>query len=127
MEKDFWKWHEKKRWVHDEKSRPFFKEREIWFCYLGANVGFEEDGSGEEFLRPIIILKRFSGMIFFAIPLTRTVRSGRYYFSCAVRNETNTAILSQGRSLDVKRLRYKIGEVSKNDFNALRGRFFQLF
>jgi mRNA-degrading endonuclease toxin of MazEF toxin-antitoxin module len=127
MEKDFLKWHEKKRWIHQEKARPFFKAREIWFCCLGANVGFEEDGSGAEFLRPVVIFKRFGRATFFGIPLTRTVRLGEYYFSCIVHNETNTALLSQGRSLDAKRLRYKIGEISKNDFDALRGRFFQLF
>ena len=92
MEKDFLRWHGKKRWLHKEKVRPFFREREIWFCYLGANVGFEEDGSGDEFLRPVVILKRFNRVTFFGIPLTRTIRMGEYYFSCIVRNETNTAL-----------------------------------
>jgi mRNA interferase MazF len=127
MKKDFWEWHEKKRWIHNEKIRPFFKEREIWFCSLGANIGFEEDGSGDEFLRPVIILKQFGATTFFAIPLTRTVRLGKYYFSCTIRGEINTALLSQGRSLDAKRLRYKIGEISKNEFNTLKEQFFRLF
>lgn len=127
MEKDFLRWHGKKRWLHKEKVRPFFREREIWFCYLGANVGFEEDGSGDEFLRPAIILRRFSEMMFFAIPLTRTARSGKDYFNFTTRRGESTALLAQAHSLDTKRLRYKISEISKEDFDTLLERFLNLF
>ncbi|MEK9174552.1 MAG: hypothetical protein AAB725_01115 [Patescibacteria group bacterium] len=57
MKKDFQKWHSKKSWINDIDKPPFFHEREIWFCYLGANVGFEQDGTGEDFLETIKKLK----------------------------------------------------------------------
>ena len=43
----------------DIQERPYFKEREIWWVNLGVNVGFEQDGKGDNFERPILILKKF--------------------------------------------------------------------
>ncbi len=81
MKKDFQKWHSKKAKVDKVENRPFFHEREIWFCHLGVNVGFEQDGSGEEFLRPIVIIKKFSNEVFWAVPLTKTDKRTKFYFS----------------------------------------------
>ena len=71
MKKDFKKWHEKKSAIHALPQRPFFHEREIWFCYVGANVGFEQDGSGSEFIRPVVVLRKFNNAVFWAVPLTK--------------------------------------------------------
>ena len=32
MQKDYKKWNEIKKNVHNEQPRVFFKEREVWFC-----------------------------------------------------------------------------------------------
>jgi mRNA interferase MazF len=58
MKKDFKKWHDKKSRINKIEPRPFFHEREIWYCALGVNVGFEQDGSGQDFIRPVIIRVR---------------------------------------------------------------------
>src|SRR6266566_1019469 len=47
MPKDFAKWHTRKSEIDQREPRVFFHEREIWFCHLGANVGFEQDGKGD--------------------------------------------------------------------------------
>ena len=47
MKKDFQKWHDKKSEVDRIKERPFLHVREIWFCHLGVNIGFEQDGNGD--------------------------------------------------------------------------------
>jgi len=47
-----------------KKVRPFFHGREIWFCAIGANIRFEQDGSGTEFLRPVVIIKKFNKEVF---------------------------------------------------------------
>jgi hypothetical protein len=44
MEKDFDRWNVRKAILNDNFDIPFYKERDIWFCYLGMNVGCEEDG-----------------------------------------------------------------------------------
>ena len=119
MEKDFKKWHRRKEYLHEKKARPFFHEGEVWFCALGANVGFEQDGRGESFLRPVIIIRKFNNEIFWSIPLTKNKRKGKYYFCFKLKGEVSTAILSQIRLVDAKRLYYRIGIISERDFLEL--------
>lgn len=119
MEKDFQTWHNKKARIDQIPKRPYFHEREVWFCHLGLNVGFEQDGIGDEFLRPIVIIRKFNNEIFWALPLSRTEKRNRYYAVFQLNEETSVAILSQIRLTDARRLSYKIGEVSKMDFLQL--------
>ena len=127
--KDFRKWHDKKAMVHAKTHRVFFHEREIWFCHLGENVGFEQDGRGEEFLRPIVILKKFNNEVLWGIPLTKNERKENhpYYFVFVFRpGAPSAAILSQIRLIDAKRLKYKIGEIPESNFSALKAKIRQL-
>ena len=41
MEKDFDGWNETKKQIHGRHDAPFYHERELWWCTLGVNVGFE--------------------------------------------------------------------------------------
>lgn len=50
MQKYFEQWHAQKRAIHQDRQRPFFRERQIWFCFLGESIGYEQDGRGREFL-----------------------------------------------------------------------------
>ena len=49
--KNFDKWNELKKKLHiSEKAKDFyFREREIWWCSLGVNIGFEQDGKNDLF------------------------------------------------------------------------------
>jgi len=124
MKKDFKKWHDKKSLVDEIEVRPFFHEREIWYCTMGANVGFEQDGNGEGFLRPAIIFRKFNSEIFWAIPLTRTQKETKYYFQFIFQDDTpSVAILSQMKLMDARRLDHKIGDISKDDFGKLTKKF----
>jgi mRNA interferase MazF len=122
--KDYGKWHSKKTEINEIEKRPFFHEREIWFCYLGSNVGFEEDGSGKDFLRPIVIVRKFSKEIFWGVPLTNSEKKDApYYFSFSFARDSvvkrSTALLSQIRLIDSKRLSYQIGEISEENQKTL--------
>lgn len=125
MSKDFQKWHNKKSDIDQIEQRPFFHESEIWWCSLGTNVGFEQDGGGNDFLRPVIIFKKFNNEIFWAIPLTHTNKKTKYYFqlTSTENGETSTAILSQVRLIDARRLSHKLGNVNKDDFASLTKKF----
>lgn len=123
MKKDFQKWHKKKEQVNDIEKRPFFHEREIWFCHLGVNVGFEQDGTGEDFQRPIVIVRKFNNEICWVVPLSKTEKRNKYYFAFqfdAV--TTSVAIISQIRLLDTQRLSRKIGEMNEGKFNGLKNK-----
>lgn len=128
MNKEYRVWHGKKQFLHNDKERPFFHDREIRVCHMGENVGFEQDGRGEEFLRPIIVLKKFNNEILWAIPLTKVKRKRRpYFFVFSFRSkEKSTALLSQIRLIDAKRLKYKIGYLSEDDFHLLKAKLKQL-
>ena len=124
MEKDFQRWHIKKKYLHKEKVRPFFHEREVWFCAFGINIGFEQDGSGAEFLRPVIIIKKFNNEVFWGLPLTKNQKKNKYYFQFCIegQKESSTAILSQIRLVDAKRLQYKVGDASEDNFSKIKKR-----
>ena len=125
MKKNYQDWHNKKSEINNIIKRPFFHEREIWFCYLGVNVGFEQDGNKEQFLRPVVIVKKFNNEIFWAIPLTKSQKQHKkevekyYYDFSFVPNITSVAILSQIRLIDACRLSRHMGTMAENDFNNL--------
>jgi len=124
MRKDYTKWHEKKSQINEIEPRPFFHKREIWYCTLGVNVGFEQDGGGQDFLRPVIIFKKFNNEIFWAIPLTHTQKETKYYFQFIFQDgSSSAAILSQIKLVDARRLDHKIGDISKDDFEKLIKKF----
>ena len=125
MEKEYKKWHEQKTIIHSQKDRPFFHEREVWFASVGVNIGFEQDGRGEEYLRPVIVLRKFNNEVLWGIPLTKNQKLSKYYFSFEMKGEVSTAILSQIRLVDSKRLQYKIGDIERFDFNDLKRRLRQ--
>ena len=128
MKKDFQSWHSEKSDIHENKERPFFHEREIWFVSLGVNVGFEEDGKGKEFLRPILVLRKFNNESFWGIPVTKRIKSGKYYFTFnLVGRGQNNLILSQLRMMDSKRMQYKIGVIEAEEFNMIKQKLKLLF
>lgn len=121
MKKDFKNWHSQKSELQDYKARPFFHEREIWFTSLGVNVGFEQDGKGKEFQRPVLILKKFNNESFWGLPLTTKKKKGKYYHSFNLDGRgINTVILSQLKFMDAKRLQYKIGMMEIAEFNNIK-------
>ena len=120
MKKDFYKWHEKKKIIHDGEKIPYFYEREIWWCSLGLNIGYEQDGKHDNFERPILILKKFNKYILWAIPLTSKQKLGKYYFHFNFEGEGSIAILSQLKLISSKRLLRKIGMISGEDFAKIR-------
>jgi mRNA interferase MazF len=123
VRKDFQEWHNEKSGLHENKVRAFFHEREIWFASLGANIGFEQDGKHEKFLRPVIILKKFNNEVCWGIPTTKKDKEGKYYFKFEYKEgEFTSAILSQLRLIDSKRLDYKIGVIKESDFIEMKKR-----
>lgn len=100
--KDFDTWNIKKQKVNTAGERNFFKERQIWWCSLGVNIGFEEDGKGDDFIRPILLLKKFSRYAILGVPLSTTSKRGPYYRSIGVVSGHNAvALLSQIRFYEI--------------------------
>lgn len=118
--KDYNGWNSRKIIINDIKNIPYFHEREIWFCFLGTNIGFEQDGAGVDFQRPILIIKKFNRDLFWALPLSKTKRRGHYYFPFNfIDNIISVAILTQIRLIDGRRLSRKIGDLDIDNFKQI--------
>lgn len=121
MSKEFEAWSNKKSVLHNEGLIEFYHEREVWWCSLGINIGDEQDGTGKNFDRPIIIVKGFNKHLFFGAALTGKKKVGQYYFYLGeIEGRDATAILSQVRILDTKRLMKKICTLEKDMFLELK-------
>lgn len=131
--KDYQTWTPLKEELHNaERPRLFFHEREVWHCHLGENIGFEQDGGDDLFLRPVVIIRKFNNSIFWGVPLTRTQKDLPFYFAFKLQSEPETAdgessaILSQIRLIDAKRLRRMTGYISAEDFVLLKKKLMAL-
>jgi mRNA interferase MazF len=120
MKKDFWAWHSKKEQIDAERGVALFHEREVWWCTLGTNIGFEQNGSSELFTRPVVILSKFNLDACLIVPLTAKPKNGKYYFSVGdVSGRDAVAVLSQIRFVDRRRLALKIATMNRDTFQLL--------
>jgi len=128
MKKDYKIWMPVKSEINNKELCPKgIKEREIWICNVGDNVGFEEDGKGNDFTRPVLILKVFSKRFCYIVPLSKTEKRGKYYYAFdGNTGKTSVALLSQIRVIDTMRLRHKIGITDKKDFDKIKKRVIDL-
>ena len=119
--KNFDDWHPQKKDINDNGITPYFSEREIWFCKMGCNVGYEQDGKGEDYSRPVLILKKYNQHLFTGIPLTTKIKPFPFYFGLGmVDDKAAMAILSQLRVFSSKRLINKIETLNETLFEATK-------
>ncbi len=119
--KNFNDWNQKKTKIHERKKTPFCHERELWWCALGVNIGFEQDGTGREYYRPVLILKSFSLETCLIAPLTTSTRVHLLRPSVGeIDGKLAHALISQIRVIDTKRLIRKIGYLDKYIFKDIR-------
>ncbi|MDD2781409.1 type II toxin-antitoxin system PemK/MazF family toxin [Sulfuricurvum sp.] len=118
--KKFDDWNEVKKQVHSRNSIIHFKEREVYWASIGENVGFEQNGKGSDFSRPVLIIKKLNNHLFFGVPLSTQNRSGSFFYEFELLpDKISTALLVQAKVYDVKRLDQKIGMIQKDDFEKL--------
>lgn len=122
MIKDYSEWHDKKSELNNnEEKRPFFHEREVWWCSLGANIGFEQDGKGDKFARPVLVLKKFNNEVFWALPVTTRTKKGKFYSSINLGDGVERlVILSQLRLIDAKRLLDKMATIDELNYSDIQ-------
>ena len=126
-DKNFDLWNNKKKLVHAEQPR-LYTVREIWWCRLGVNVGSEQDGNGAEFLRPVLIIKGFGADTCLVVPLTSSKHKHFLRVPIGeVKGKSASALLSQLRVIDTRRLVEKIGFLEKDSFLELRKTVRRLF
>ncbi len=117
MIKDFDSWNILKKDI-DNRKVIYVSEREIWFCSMGINVGSEQDGKHELFERPVLVIKKVTNNTFIGVPLTSNKKKGSWYVE--IQSTDSSAIISQVRLFDTRRLARKITVISVEEFNKIR-------
>jgi len=119
--KDLKNWSKLKINIDSDKSRVFsFREKQIWWLAVGQNVGYEVYGKSEKFSRPVLIFKKFGSHTFLAIPVSTKEKEGIWYSSFVFQGNNQSALLSQLRMYDSKRLYNYIGELNSKDFEKIK-------
>ena len=122
MQKDFDTWNKRKKQINNLKDYlPLYHERQVRWCRLGVNVGFEQDGTGKGFSRPVLIMKGLSRNVCVIVPLTTTVKNNKYYIPVGiVDGKEASVIISQVRLIDTKRLYKQISTLDKDIFAKIQ-------
>jgi len=121
--KDFDDWNELKKKIEAEKNYPdkFPKEGEVWMSNLGKNIGYEQNGSGDNFSRPVLITKKFNNHMFWVIPLSTKQKKFDFYFNYTdVNDQKVSVILAQMKLLSVKRLKRKLYDIPNKLFGEMK-------
>lgn len=124
--KDYKNWHKLKEKINNKENIVYFREKQIWWCSIGANIGFEQDGKNEDFERPILILKKFNAEIFLALPITSSNKKGDYYYQYKHNEKDYSVILSQIRLMSSKRLLRKIRLISEEEIDKIKKKLIKL-
>ncbi len=118
--KDFDNWNTKKKATHNKSFKPpLFKEREIWWVSVGINVGFEEDGKNENFVRPVLVIRKFNRELFLGLPMSTKVKDNKYYYPVTLEEKTVSVLISQIRVFSSKRIWNKMGELDTKDYKKV--------
>ena len=80
---EFDSWNEIKKQIDkvDDKPDRFPQEGEVWMSVLGRNIGFEQNGAGADFARPVLIVKKFNNRMFWGAPLSTKQKDFDFYFN----------------------------------------------
>jgi len=76
--KNFDEWNVQKKTIHDFGKNKLYHARDIWWCDLGINIGFEQDGTGEKNGRPVLIIRGFSKEVCLIVPLSTSQKNNKY-------------------------------------------------
>ena len=120
MKKDFDTWNIKKKKLDIKKGNPIFREGDIWWSYYGVNVGGEAYGKGEDFRRPVIILKKITENSCIVIPTTTKIKEGKNFFAFTENGEVRRAMLYQVKFISAKRLYVHKPTMHKDEFLKLK-------
>ncbi|MCX6736574.1 MAG: type II toxin-antitoxin system PemK/MazF family toxin [Candidatus Parcubacteria bacterium] len=122
---DFDSWNELKKKIELKGNCPdkFPKEGEVWISNIGRNIGFEQNGSGNDFSRPILIIKKFNNHMFWGVPLSTKQKDFDFYYNYTdINNQKVSAILAQMKLVSIKRLKRKLYDISNKLLSEIKQR-----
>ena len=121
--KDYDVWNELKKKIQFESEIPtyFPQEGEVWMSSLGKNIGHEQNGNGDNFSRPVLVIKKFNNHMFWCVPLSTKQKPFDFYFNFTdPNNEKVSVILAQLKLVSEKRLKRKLYNIDSETFAKMR-------
>jgi mRNA interferase MazF len=125
MKIDFDKWNELKKNINGKlyDINTFPKAGEVWMINLGRNIGFEQNGTGLSFSRPVLVIKKFNNQMFWCVPLSTKQKEIDFYFNYTdPDNQKVSAILAQMRLVSIKRFTRDLYILDSLNFEEIRNR-----
>lgn len=120
MEKDFDKWNLKKKEIENLDEKYLFKQGDVWWCSLGLNVKSESCGKGEDYRRPVLVLKKLSSESFIGVPLSSKEKNGSWFTDITIKGEIRYVLLYQIRMLHTNRLQRRFATLDDQDFKKVK-------
>lgn len=120
---DFDTWNRIKKKINskdgsNEKDRP--AKGEVWLNILGKNIGYEQNGVGDYFLRPVLVIKKFNNKMFWIVPLSTKQKDIDFYVNFIdIKGQDASAIVSQLRLVSIKRFKRKLYTIDSDVFNLV--------
>jgi len=118
-------WFEVKAVISLEENLPFFKEREVWWCSVGMNVGYEVFGKKEVFTRPVLVVRKYNKYTFLGLPLTSKRKDIPAHYHLDFNERQGSVLLDQARVFDVRRLKEKIGRLGNVETKKISTAFIE--
>jgi len=88
---------------------------------IGKNIGFEQNGSGDNFSRPVLVIKKFNNHMFWVVSLSTKQKPFDFYFNYTdPNNQKVSAILAQMKLMSVKRLKRKLYDIHGELFDQMK-------
>ncbi len=126
-DKNFDEWNlQKKRIQNKVNNITRYYEREVWWCAFGVNIGSEQDGSGDFYERPGLVLRKLSTTTAIVLPLSTKQKRPNLHIQVHCNNIDNFVLLDQVRVIDILRFKRKIGQISQVEFYAVKNAFGEL-
>ncbi len=121
MKKDFDRWNEIKKMTDAYSINFYFKEQEVWWVKTGLNIGIESNGKGQEFTRPVLIIKKHNRHSCLTVSLTTSSKLDRSKTYLDTDRHPGIFVkLSQIKTLDSRRLSSKMFFLDKSNFDRIK-------
>lgn len=108
---------------------PFYVG-EIWYVAIGVNIGIEIDGKGENFERPVLVIKKFNKFHALVVPIT-SAKHDNFSTNILVVDKSlsvgSTVVISQIMRISNHRFLYRIGILDKTQFKKVVNSIKEMF
>jgi mRNA-degrading endonuclease toxin of MazEF toxin-antitoxin module len=86
-----------------------------------VNVGYEILGKDAAFVRPVLVIQKFSHHTFLGVPLTSNPKKGYFRYPYSLNGKDGSILLDQIRTYDSRRFVGKrMGRIHPREFDKLK-------